>query len=365
MPGGISRALRMIPPLVKITNSIAELCPNAWFFNYSNPMSANCCAIRQATNVPVVGLCHGVFHVERQLADFIGAPPEEVTSLYTGINHCTFIYDFRWKDRDALPLIQARLNQERGESARLTKLKEIFPEIDGFSNEVQSASNPFAWSIFETYQAYPAVNDRHVVEFFPERFPNGAYYGKTLGVDAFSFENTIAGGDNAYVVMQAISTGKKPLDNGIFQRSAGEHGQRRIFSVNLPNLGAVPNLPFGAVLELPAVATATGFRAIQLPDFPNTLASIVNRKLTAIQLTVEAALNGDRGLFIEALLADGAVVDPNVASKMADELLEAHRSNLSAPGLSSTLIMIGGGPLTTSKSLVSVERTLLSMLKAS
>ena len=144
MPGGISRALRMIPPLVKITNSIAELCPNAWFFNYSNPMSANCCAIRQATNVPVVGLCHGVFHVERQLADFIGAPPEEVTSLYTGINHCTFIYDFRWKDRDALPLIQARLNQERGESARLTKLKEIFPEIDGFSNEVQSASNPFA-----------------------------------------------------------------------------------------------------------------------------------------------------------------------------------------------------------------------------
>lgn len=109
-----------------------------------------------------------------------------------------------------------------------------------------------------------------------------------------------------------------------------EHGQRRIFSVNLPNLGAVPNLPFGAVLELPAVATATGFRAIQLPDFPNTLASIVNRKLTAIQLTVEAALNGDRGLFIEALLADGAVVDPNVAGKIADELLEAHRSNLSA-----------------------------------
>ncbi|HIO50514.1 TPA: hypothetical protein EYN23_24625 [Candidatus Poribacteria bacterium] len=342
MPGGISRALRMIPPLVKIANSIAELCPNAWFFNYSNPMSANCCAIRQATNVPVVGLCHGVFHVERQLADFIGAPPKEVTSLYTGINHCTFIYDFRWKGRDALPLIQARLNQERGESACLTKLKEIFPEIDGFSNEVQSASNPFSWSIFDTYQAYPAVNDRHVVEFFPERFPNGAYYGKTLGVDAFSFENTIAGGDNAYVAMQAISTGKKPLDNGIFQRSAGEHeqvldilhcmehGQRRIFSVNLPNLGAVPNLPFGAVLELPAVATATGFRAIQLPDFPNTLASIVNRKLTAIQLTVEAALNGDRGLFIEALLADGAVVDPNVAGKMADELLEAHRSNLSA-----------------------------------
>jgi len=60
------------------------------------------------------------------------------------------------------------------------------------------------------------VNDRHVVEFFPERFPNGAYYGKTLGVDAFSFENTIAGGDNAYVVMQAISTGKNHWTMGFF-----------------------------------------------------------------------------------------------------------------------------------------------------
>ena len=59
MPGGISRAMRMIPALVDIAEDVKALCPDAWFFNYSNPMTANCWAIRQATSCAVVGLCHG------------------------------------------------------------------------------------------------------------------------------------------------------------------------------------------------------------------------------------------------------------------------------------------------------------------
>ena len=65
MPGGISRAMRMIPALVDIAQDVKSLCPEALFINYANPMTANCWAIRKATGVPVVGLCHGVFHVER------------------------------------------------------------------------------------------------------------------------------------------------------------------------------------------------------------------------------------------------------------------------------------------------------------
>jgi alpha-galactosidase len=76
------------------------------------------------------------------------------------------------------------------------------------------------------------------------------------------------------------------------------------------------------------VATATGLRPLQILDLPDTLAAIINRKLAATRLTVEAALAGDRGLFVEALLADGAVTDPAVAHEMAEELLEAHRQYL-------------------------------------
>jgi alpha-galactosidase len=340
MPGGISRAMRMVPALVDIARDVQALCPQAWFFNYSNPMTANCWAVRKATGVPVVGLCHGTFHVERQLAQFIGAPPEEVTSLYVGVNHLTFIFDLRWRGRDAWPLVRARLAEQRGQPDDLENLAHVFPEMGAASENFRAADNPFSWSLFEAYGAYPAVNDRHVTEFFPERFPQGRYYGKTLGVDGFSLEATIARGDEIYADMRSQALGEKPLDERVFERAEGEHEQllailgsieqddRRVFPANLPNQGAVPNLPHDAILELPAVATATGMRPLQVLDFPDPLAAIVTRKLTAARLTVEAALKGDRGLFVEALLADGALHDRDVAIKMADELLKAHRQDL-------------------------------------
>jgi alpha-galactosidase len=341
MPGGISRAMRMIPAMVDIARDVADLCPAAWFLNYGNPMTANCRAIRKATGVPVVGLCHGTFQVERQLAAFIGAPPEEVTSLFVGLNHLTFILDLRWRGRDAWPLVRARLDAERGLPVDWDRLRERFPELgDPAPNALKAADNPFSWALFEAYGAYPAVNDRHVVEFFPERFPRGQYHGRTLGVDAFSIEATIAQGDRIYADMRAQALGQQPLDDHIFGRAAGEHEQlldilrsiwqdgRQMFAVNLPNRGAVPNLPADAILELPAVATAGGLRPVQIADLSGPLAAILARKLAAVELTVEAALTGDRALLVEALLADGAVTDPTVAAQMGRELIEAHRRYL-------------------------------------
>lgn len=336
MPGGISRAMRVIPVLVELARDVQALCPDAHLFNYANPMTANCWAIREATGVPVVGLCHGLFHVERQLAELLGAPPEELTSLFCGLNHLTWVTDLRWNGRDAWPLVRERLAAAGGaEGAAPSKyLGQTFAE--GF----EPADNPFSWSLFEAYGAYPAVNDRHVVEYFPERFPGGAYYGLTLGVDAFSVEEIIAWGDERYAAMRRQALGEEPLDTAVFDRTAGEHEQlmyilrsmardeRKLFSVNVPNNGAVPNLPSDAVLELPAAATATGLRPLQILDFPDTLAAIVVRKLAATRLTVAAALAGDRRLFVEALLTDGSVTDRSVAEKMTEELLTAQRQYL-------------------------------------
>ena len=299
-------------------------------------MTSNCWAIREATGVPVVGLCHGVFHVERQLAEFLGVPPEELTTLYAGLNHLTFIYDVRWKGQDMWPAVREKLAAEKRDNPNGTSrfLGQTFAE--GF----KAADNPFSWSLFEAYGAYPAVNDRHVTEFFPERFPGGAYYGLTLGMDAFSHAEIVAWGDERYAAMHRQAIGQDPLDETIFNRSAGEHEQllyilrsigrdeRAIFSVNMPNNGAVPNLPPDAVLEMPAAATATGLRPLQMLDFPDPLAAIISRRLASVRVTVEAAITGDRNLFYEALLLDGAVNDPAVARTMGDDLLQAQKQYL-------------------------------------
>lgn len=339
MPGGISRAMRMIPQMTAIAEDVARLCPDADFFNYSNPMTAICQAVRKATGVPLVGLCHGVHHVEGQLARFLEVEPGSLSSFGVGINHLTFLLNLYHRGEDAWPAVRAKLAEQRQSLWSEIEQKTEFPNIV-LDRPPRFSDDPFSWTFFERYGAFPAVMDRHVSEFFPERFPGGKYYGKTLGVDAFPIDLRIAQGDDIFAEMKRLALSKDPLPDDFFERVPGEHEQlleiidsrerdlRSVYSINVPNGGSVPNLPADAVLELPVSATARGFSALSAGPLPAPLAGILLRRLTAIEITVEAALQGSRELFVEALLADGAVEDLTTAAKLADGLIDAHREHL-------------------------------------
>ncbi len=329
MPGGISRLLRMIPVMVQIAADVVELAPDAMLFNYSNPMTANVMAMREHGGAEAVGLCHGMMHVQRELAALIGKPFEETSSLYAGLNHLTFIYDFRWRGDDAWPLVREVVDAQLARAPDPSEIGNIF------NDDVRAWHNPFSWEIWRRYGAFPAAADRHVTEFFPERFPRGAYYGKTLGVDAFSVPEILEWGEARYQSMKTEATGEKPLDESWFHRSTGDQEQliailrsiladsREMFSVNVPNRGTVPGLPDDAVLEVPGVATARGMRPVAVPDLSAPLTAIINRRLSSVVIGIEAAMTGDRDLVVEAMLADGAVTDPDAAAALTDDLLAA------------------------------------------
>src|SRR5690606_28083449 len=97
---------------------------------------------------------------------FVGVPPEEVSALYMGVNHLTFVHDLRHRGRDLWPAVRRELQAQREGTPG-----HVMPDGGRFA----AADNPFSWSLFDTYGAYPCCNDRHVSEFFPERFPGGAY----------------------------------------------------------------------------------------------------------------------------------------------------------------------------------------------
>ncbi len=338
MPGGISRLLRTVPVMVAIARDVVELAPDTLFFNYSNPMTANVMAMTSLAGADVVGLCHGMHHVQRELAQYIDAPFAETSTLYAGINHLTFIYDFRWNGRDAWPLVEAKRAHERSQPASADDIGQIFNE------GVKAAHNPFSWELFDTYGAYPAANDRHVTEFFARRFPGGAYYGKTLGIDAFSVPEILAWGEDRYQSMKAQAEGRAPLDETVFSRSTGEqeqliailrsviHDSREMFSVNVLNGGSVPGLPADAALEIPGVATARGLRPVSVPDLSTPLTSVLNQRLASVYLAVDAAMSGDRDLVVEAMLADGAISDPDTARSLSSALIAAQAEHLPAFG---------------------------------
>ena len=152
-------------------------------------------------------------------------------------------------------------------------------------------------------------------------------------MDAFSLPEILDWGEERYQRMRREAEGEQELDAAIFDRSSGDQEElidilrsmmfdlRRISSVNVPNTGYVPNLPAGAVLEIPGVVTGLGLRPVSVPDFPAPLAGIVARRLASVDVTIEAALRGDRALAVEAMLLDGAVTDPDTARALVDRYL--------------------------------------------
>ncbi|MET4780570.1 hypothetical protein [Glaciihabitans sp. UYNi722] len=329
MPGGISRLLRTTPVLVEIAQDIADLAPEAFYFNYANPMTANVQAIARHTGLAVVGLCHGVHHIQRELAQLIDAPFERTSTLYAGINHLTFIYDFRLDGADAWPLVRERVHRELAETASPADIGNIFYDSP------TAWHNPFAWELFDRYGAFPAAGDRHVTEFFPERFASGDYYGKKLGIDAFSLPEILEWGEDRYQGMRRQALGEEPLDQSIFERSGGEQEQliaiirsitfdtREMFSCNVINGCLVRGLPESAAVEIPGVATGRGIRPIAVPDLSVPLTAILNRRLSSVDIAVEAAMTGNRGLVVEAMIADGAVTDGSAAASLTDDLIQA------------------------------------------
>jgi len=138
----------------------------------------------------------------------------------------------------------------------------------------------------------------------------------------------------------ALGRSSEPLPDSYFARSDGEEAQlnaimdsierdsRGVFYANLPNRGAVSNLPEWAVLEIPAAAGAAGLMPLRQPAYPNELACFTSRFLAGVELTVEAALRGDRRLMEEAIMMGGYLADRDAVHKMTDELLLAQKQYL-------------------------------------
>ena len=343
MPGGSSRALRMIPPMVAIAKDVVELALGALFFNYANPMSVVCRAVRKETGAGMVGLCHGVVHVGRYLAELLGAADSDVSYTAVGMNHLTWFTEVRVKGKDAKPRLREIAHEKLASlsGAKSTVGQELAPAQQRPGGVDLVEIQPFTWELFLLFDAFPAVLDRHVTEFFPYLFRGkGSYYGKTLGVDAYSMEQTIQSGDRIYAEMQELAFSPQPLGEDYFRRIGGEHEQvvdiidsirtdaGRVYSANLPNRGQAPNLPADGIVESPAIADASGMHPVSLEPLSPGLAGTLATRFQWVETLVEAAVEGSREKFIQALVLDGAVDSVATAARLAEDLLAAHAQHL-------------------------------------
>jgi alpha-galactosidase len=287
-------------------------------------MTVNCRAVAKAAPaVRIAGLCYGVTYYEHWLARFIGVPWSEVRCRAIGINHFTWITEFQHQGEDAWPRVRQVMQAK----------------ID--AGEIRES---YTWELFRMFDAFPCVGDGHICEFVPGWQGKGAYYGRTFGIDAgHSFEEYAAGFDRVYEEMADQAYGRAPVtksevdltgetfkDEDLFidvlNASLGEDEIKR--TVNLPNVGQASNLPTGAVLEATTLISGAGFEPLCFGELPPGLTAILLRIIGAQELTVEAAMQADRKLALQALVAGETVKTEAEAEKMLDVILETHRDYL-------------------------------------
>ena len=320
--GGVSRALRTIPVLIEVAKDMEKLCPNALLVNFTNPMTVNCWALHKTSSIKTVGLCYGVTWYQHFLARLIDVPLQETWSKAVGVNHFTWITDFLYQGQDAWPLVREAIEQKTDE-----KMKQRH-----------------TWELFDTFNAFPCVGDGHICEFIPGFQGKGQYYGKTFGVDAaHNFEKYARSWDDVFSDMADQAYGRKPLelvsdnkegevfrDEDLFidVLSAAMGGESVERTINLPNSGQVPGLPEGAVIESTTLVNGAGFHPLAYPQIPNGIKAIMLRIFGAQELTIDAAIKGDRQLVVQSLMADLTAIRKADAEKLTEKILKEHRAYL-------------------------------------
>lgn len=316
-PGGVFRGLRHIPVLVDIARDMERLAkPGAIMLQYANPMAANCLALGRLTQVPFVGLCHGVQTTLDLIAGYCGiADKNEITYTCGGINHMDWFLRLEHRGRDLYPELREKF--ERPEYYKNEKVRgEVFRHFGYFMTESTGHLSEYVPWFRKNRKALDLYCDEPA--FGGE---SGAYYkwGKLMAekyakVDPLQFENTTIEARSAEYcswIMEAVVTGKP------FR-----------FMGNVYNRGYVDNLPIDACVEVPTFADDTGIRPTRVGRLPLQCAAACTTNVIVQQLTAEAALSGDPEHIVHALAIDpltAAVCTLKEIREMASELLEAQR----------------------------------------
>lgn len=325
-PGGVFRALRHVPELVAIARDMEELCPDAWLFNYTNPLSALVRAVQKSSPIKAVGLCHGVMHTRDAIAHDLGMAPAELSVTVAGLNHLGWVLDMRHGGTDVYPRFR-----------ELTRDRLASPPAHG--DDPYHGFQEVSTRLMEIYGFYPSPGDRHVAEFFPSFLRQaedgrGLRYGTQSGLDMTN--RILASRDERWDRIRDQAEGRVEIDRALFDEA--REGERVVaimeaivsgqplqeLAVNVRNDGLIRNMPREAVVEVPGVIDGRGVHGIAVGALPEGIANILGARARQQELTVDAALSGDRTLALQALLADPLVPTVEAAEAMLDEALVAH-----------------------------------------
>ena len=312
--GGIFRALRTFPVLNGIAADMSAVAPDAWLLNYTNPMAMNIQYLScVAPQVKAAGMCHSVHWTVNALCELVGVPFDEVDFLSAGVNHQAWLLRWERAGRSLYPLLDKRI--EADPELRRRVRVDMYRRLGYYPTETSEHSSEYVpW-----YLDRPSEVERL-------RIPVRDYVGISAG-NLSEYEalcEQLARGEYVEGESDAVEYAPQVV------HSLATGTLRRI-QVTTPNDGLIDGLPRGAGVEVPALVDRFGVRPLRVGALPPQLAALNRQFLNVVELTVQAAVEGD-----PRLLRQAAMLDPHTAATLTvgqiwalcDDLVAAHGTAL-------------------------------------
>lgn len=310
--GGIFRNLRTIPVMQEFAHDMKEVCPDAWFLNYTNPMAV-LTNIMLEEGIKTVGLCHSVQVCASHLLDSLEMFKENIQWKIAGINHMAWLLEITQNGKDLYPEIKKRAKQKQKEKHDDMVRFELMDKFGYYVTE--SSEHNAEYHPYFIKSQYPELIEKYNIPLdeYPRRCVNQIEGWKKMRDDLVHDKNLQHERSHEYgsYIIEAMET-DKPFKIGGNVRNTGR---------------LISNLPENAVVEVPCLVDANGVTPTYVGDLPEQLAALNRTNINTQLLTMEAALTRKKEKIYQA-----AMLDPHTAAELSiddiialcDDLIAAH-----------------------------------------
>ena len=311
-PGGFFRTMRTIPMIREIARAIREFCPKAWVINYTNPM-ANCikALYKEFPAIKAFGCCHEVFgtqkllsHALEELYGITDSERKDICVNVVGVNHFTWFTKAQYHDMDLFEVYRKFVDRyyesgyEKGKG-------------EGWQKDPFRGAFRVRFDLFRRFGFIAAAGDRHLAEFMdasdyladPETVTKWMFglttvdYRRKKQAEREKESAMLLSGKKAFTL-------KESGEEGVDQIRALLGLKDKITNVNLPNVGQIPNLPIGCIVETNAIFRSNTLIPVQAGEIPEAIFYHVNRIAEENERAVEAAFSGDLKDCLDAFKQD-------------------------------------------------------------
>jgi len=312
-PGGVFRGLRTIPVLASLMRDMEEICPGAILLNYVNPMCTCSIGMSMSSDVPFVGLCHGIQTTLDLISRYVGVDKNEIDFLAAGINHMAWFLKLEKDGKDLYPLF--RENIEKPDYYINDKVRiEVARHFGYFMTESSGHLSEYLYwfrknrKLLDTYCDQPLFGGESGIGY---RFHNSVTerFKKENIFELESGDLEPRSVDYCSYILEALETGKPfRLNGNVINRE-----------------GYISNLPREACVEVPIYVDKAGLHPLHVGRLPSQLAAMNRSNVTLQMLAAEAAVNADPELAFAAVAMDpltSAVLGLKETRDMVRELFE-------------------------------------------